>query len=256
MSFSDFFSQFSCSGSKKKEDGNIVQSSVEITEEKPIFIDNKAIEKKDGTADNNADEKPIEMKPEEITVLIDNGHGKETKGKRSPVLPDGRQLLEWKYTRDIAEMVQDGLEQKGVNSVRIVDTDEDVPLGKRAETANAYAKKGKCILISIHCNAAGDGTYWANATGWEVWSTESKNNSDKLAQAFIDVYKSIIPDRKLRGHKEKNLTLLYKCNCPCVLTENFFMDNKGDCEYMLSEGGKRDIADLHVEAVMRYLALN
>lgn len=36
-----------------------------------------------------------------MKILIDNGHGNDTPGKRSP---DGR-LLEWAYTREIADRV-------------------------------------------------------------------------------------------------------------------------------------------------------
>ena len=30
-----------------------------------------------------------------LTVILDNGHGKDTPGKRSPVWTDGAQLFEW-----------------------------------------------------------------------------------------------------------------------------------------------------------------
>ena len=36
-----------------------------------------------------------------ITILLDNGHGNDTPGKRSPIWPDGSQLLEWQFNRDI-----------------------------------------------------------------------------------------------------------------------------------------------------------
>ena len=36
-----------------------------------------------------------------MMILLDNGHGCDTPGKRSPVWPDGRQLLEWEFNRDI-----------------------------------------------------------------------------------------------------------------------------------------------------------
>lgn len=34
-----------------------------------------------------------------MKILIDNGHGKETPGKRSPVWPDGSQLYEYEFNR-------------------------------------------------------------------------------------------------------------------------------------------------------------
>ena len=39
-----------------------------------------------------------------MRILIDNGHGENTPGKRSP---DGK-LKEWAYTRDIADRVITG----------------------------------------------------------------------------------------------------------------------------------------------------
>mgnify|MGYP000817767973 FL=1 len=37
-----------------------------------------------------------------MKILIDNGHGRATAGKRSPVWPDGKQLFEYEFNRDIA----------------------------------------------------------------------------------------------------------------------------------------------------------
>lgn len=188
-----------------------------------------------------------------ILVLLDNGHGSTTPGKKSLVLNNGEQLFEWSYTREITQLIEEKLNELNINCVRIVDTDEDVSLSERSEIANTYTKKQKCIFISVHCNAAGNGKEWSKANGWEIWSTEPDNNSDKLAQCFLDVYPDIFPERKLRGHKEKNFTVIYKTNCPSVLTENFFMDNEEECKFLLSEEGKKKITELHVAAILKYL---
>ena len=50
-----------------------------------------------------------------MKVLIDNGHGVETEGKRSP---DGR-LREYAYTREIADRVMNRLQTEGIESIRI-----------------------------------------------------------------------------------------------------------------------------------------
>ena len=47
-----------------------------------------------------------------MKILIDNGHGQETAGKRSP---DGR-LLEWSYNREIAGLT-DGERLHGLQRV-------------------------------------------------------------------------------------------------------------------------------------------
>ena len=47
-----------------------------------------------------------------MKILIDNGHGRETAGKRSP---DGR-LLEWSYNREIARQVVASLSSLGFDA--------------------------------------------------------------------------------------------------------------------------------------------
>ena len=44
-----------------------------------------------------------------------------------------------------------------------------------------------------------------------------------------------------------------KTYMPAVLTENLFMDNKGNVEFLLSEEGKKTIIDLHVEGIKKYI---
>ena len=59
-----------------------------------------------------------------MKVLIDNGHGVETEGKRSP---DGR-LREYAYTREIADRVMNRLQTEGIESIRIIPEETDVEL--------------------------------------------------------------------------------------------------------------------------------
>lgn len=87
-----------------------------------------------------------------MRILIDNGHGENTPGKRSP---DGK-LREWEYTRRIADMVIIGLRNKGIDAERIVKEMVDIPLSVRCRRANTIYREtgGNAILVSIHCNAA------------------------------------------------------------------------------------------------------
>jgi N-acetylmuramoyl-L-alanine amidase len=181
-----------------------------------------------------------------IMILLDNGHGKETPGKRSPVWKDGTQLFEWEYNRKVVDGIIKKLDEIGIKSVKLVPEDKDISLSERAARANKICQNNTCILISVHCNAGG-------GTGWEVFSTTKKNNSDKLANTFIEVYKESFPDKKCRGHKESDFTVIYKSNCPSVLTENFFMDTESDCKFLMSDEGFNRIVDLHVNAIMKYI---
>lgn len=194
-------------------------------------------------------------------VILDNGHGIETKGKRSPVLPDGSQLLEWKYTREIARQVMEPLRSAGVDCFLLVPGELDVSLKKRAQMVNELATKfgsERTILVSIHCNAAGDGSKWMTARGWEAWTSIGETKADKLADCFYD--EAMRMGFKVRKDmsdgdpdKEDGLYILKHTLCPAVLTENFFMDNMEDCKFMLSEKGREAIAALHVRSITKYL---
>lgn len=191
-----------------------------------------------------------------MKVLIDNGHGENTPGKRSP---DGR-LREWAYTREIADLVVAGLRKKGIDAERIVKEDSDVPLSERCRRANnIYRDTGKkAILVSIHCNAAGSGASWMNAHGWSVFvSNNASLNSKKLAESLAQVAECIpVPVRKpMPGqlYWEQNLAICRDTNCPAVLTENFFQDNKEDVEYLLSREGKQAVVQIHVDGIIKYL---
>mgnify|MGYP002508016692 FL=1 len=195
------------------------------------------------------------MKP--LTVILDAGHGKETQGKRSPKLDNGNQLFEWKFTREVCNKIYCLLQTEGIKCILANTNDVDYKLSERATHINNLFNKEKklghsVIMISVHGNAAGSGD-WKTAHGWEVFTTKGTTNSDKLAKCFCNVFKNIFPNKRLRGHKEENFTIIYKTNCPCVLTENFFYDNKEECELMLSEEGQLKIAELHVEAIKEYI---
>ena len=48
---------------------------------------------------------------------------------------------------------------------------------------------------------------------------------------------------------EEDFYILRKSWCPAVLTENFFMDNHSDLEYLQSRAGKQAVVDTHVEGM-------
>lgn len=193
-----------------------------------------------------------------MKVLIDNGHGENTPGKCSP---DGR-LREWSYTREIADMVVFGLRKRGIDVERIVREDIDVSLAERCRRVNEiYKAEGKkAILISIHCNTAGSGASWMNARGWSVFvsnnaSANSKRLADSLAKAAGELGVNIRKPMPGQLYWEQNLAMCRDTNCPAILTENFFQDNKEDVEYLLSREGKKAIVQIHIDGIIKYLGL-
>lgn len=191
-----------------------------------------------------------------MKVLIDNGHGENTPGKCSP----DRRLMEWAYTREIADMVVTGLRKRGIDAERIVRENMDVSLSERCRRANdIYRATGKkAILVSIHCNAVGNGSVWMNARGWSVFvSPNASANSKRLATCLgsaaqrcgVAIRKQV-PDLM---YWTQSLAMCRDTNCPAVLTENFFQDNKEDVEFLLSSAGKQTVARIHVEGIEAYV---
>lgn len=188
-----------------------------------------------------------------MKILIDNGHGSNTKGKRSP---DGR-LMEYAYTREIAELVVSELLKKGIDAERIVREEVDVPLQERCRRVNQY-KGNEAILVSIHCNAAGSGAEWMAARGWEAWTSIGKTKADALATCLYEAADEAgLKTRKDMTDgdpdKEEGFYILKHTVCPAVLTENLFQDNKEDVAFLLSEDGKQAIVNLHVNGIINFI---
>lgn len=159
-----------------------------------------------------------------MKVLIDNGHGSNTLGKRSP---DGR-LREYAYAREIALRLEMELRKYGIDVERIVKEEVDVPLAERCRRVNEH-KASEAILISIHCNAAGNGSDWMQARGWEAWTSVGKTKADKLATYLYEAAEECLPGMKIRKDmsdgdpdKESGFYILRNTKCPAVLTENLF----------------------------------
>ena len=196
------------------------------------------------------------MKP---IVLLDNGHGKETAEKRSPVWSDGSQLFEWEFNRDIVRRIAEKLEADGIPYRVLVPEETDISLTERARRANEIAKEnnGKAYVLSIHANAGG-------GTGWEVYTSPGQTPSDAIATVFFEeAGREFVPDGwRMRSDysdgdpdKEANFAILTKTTCPAILTENFFMDTEKDCRFIMSEDGRERIANMHVAAIKRVLTL-
>lgn len=190
------------------------------------------------------------------TIILENGHGSQTPGKRSPIWPDGSQLLEWEFNRDIVSRLSEMLVRSGIPYEVLVPEMSDVPLAERCRRANEIYDReaGNCILLSIHGNAGG-------GTGWEAYTTRGETKADGLASLlYEEAEREFARDGwRIRkdfadgdADKESDFYILKHTKAPAVLTENFFMDNERDCRLMLSAEGRDRIARVHFNAIKRY----
>ena len=191
-----------------------------------------------------------------MKILIDNGHGIDTAGKCSP---DGR-LREYKWTREIAQRLSRALTLAGVDAILLVPEDKDMPLNERTRKANAWARKlgaKNCLLVSIHVNAA-PGQGWSIASGWSGWVAPNASKSsrrfarllyDEAEKAGLQGNRSVPTGRYWVG----DFAIVRDTLCPALLTENLFMTNRAEVDYLLSEDGKQTIVDIHLRAIKKYI---
>lgn len=193
-----------------------------------------------------------------MKILIDNGHGKNTPGKRSP---DGK-FREYLYAREIAEAIEGELKFLGLDAERIVTETEDISLAERARRVNEICGRlgaENVVLVSIHCNASKNGE-WGKARGWSAYTSKGKTKSDELAtMLYVEAAKNFAGQTLRKEFSdgdpdwEEGFYVLRKTKCPAVLTENFFMDNEQDLAYILSKEGYEAVVTTHVDAIKKYV---
>lgn len=197
------------------------------------------------------------MEKQKIIPILDNGHGFETPGKRTPEDLNTPIVHEWEFNRDIVHRIKNLCENSGIFLHNLVPEKEDVSLSERCYRVNNICKSNpgkQFFLVSIHANAGG-------GTGWECFTTKGETKSDKIASIFIEEFKKEFGDDfPLRtdysdgdGDKEEQFYILKNTICPAILTENFFMDSRKDVALMTTESGRDRIARFHFEAIKRII---
>lgn len=192
-----------------------------------------------------------------MIVELDNGHGLETLGKRSP---DGM-LIEAVYTREIVAEVFARLNSEGYKAKIVTPETQDIPLKERVRRINAVCDEfgtSNVVSVSVHVNAAKSDGKWHNARGWcSFVGTKTSSNSKRLARILWE--RAI--GNGLKGNRwipnemylQKNLSMCNNPKCPAVLVEVSFMDNKEDMEMMLSENGRERIINTIVQGIKDYI---
>ena len=192
-----------------------------------------------------------------LVVCIDNGHGKNTQGKCSP----DRSLLEWQWTRQVALLLRDLLIEKGIDARLVVTEEKDILLSERCRRINSIARTNRnTIAVSVHVNAAGGNGKWRDARGWSVYvSNNASYDSKRIASMMYDAAsENGVKTRKpsqVQKYWQQDLAICRDTVCPAVLVENFFMDNKEDCEFLKSDNGKKTCAEVMLNGILEYYCI-
>lgn len=198
------------------------------------------------------------MNKQDFILILDNGHGSNTPGKCSP----DRTLREYAWTRIMTDLIARKARAKGIRTEIIVPETTDVPLATRSARANAIARRNglkNCLFISVHINAAGADGRWHDATGFSAWVAQ---NASRNSKTFARLVTAEMKARGLGGNRAPNplgyhtanFAVIRRADCPAVLTENLFQDNRTEVRYLLSPQGQDTIAEAHVAAIEKYIA--
>jgi len=198
--------------------------------------------------------------------IFDPGHGGlvdgkyQTAGKRSPKFSDGRVLFEGVNNRDNVQRIMKAFRENGLECVDVVDSEYDVSLIERVKKANKLSKERKCVYISIHSDANGDGVKWDQASGMSVYTSKGQTKSDIFASIVIDsLQENFLSTIKWRTDKtdgdedkEENFYVLKNTDCPAILCELGFHTNEAETKRMMTLDYKNKIVDAMVASAIKF----
>lgn len=196
-------------------------------------------------------------------VIIDNGHGYDTPGKRSPegllAAPGEVALFEHSFNRDVACRLFNLCRKGGIEYRELVPEAKDISISTRCERANyLHEMYQDAFLVSIHANAGG-------GTGPECFVYENRRSgwvnpeSARIATVFAEEYIRSFPEFKLRKgkgnelFKRANYQIQRETTMPSVLTESGFMDHPVDLAFLISDEGRQRIAQMHFDAIKQVI---
>lgn len=255
------------SGASSSLPDGVPQDAAELPSEDDAWLESEEVDGAEFQATSEQSGRPENQLPEPTIPLtkirkprymwcLDNGHGKRTAGKRSPLFDDRTtRFYEYEFNRDIVKRIQKGLKARGVSFfITVPEIDVDDFLQERVERANNLRTTLPKIFVSVHANAAPAASpeSWALARGIETWYFHGSKSGEKLAAVF---QKHLIAftgfrDRKIKSRPASQFYVLSKTKMPAILTENGFFNHKSEALELMKPAVRQKIADAHVAAIL------
>lgn len=175
-------------------------------------------------------------------IGIDDGHGYQTSGKRTP---DG--YKENIFNEKVKRYLIPELKRNGFNCVDCSPMTSDNSLQDRCNRAN---NANVNIFVSIHANAYGEGS-WNTADGVETYYYPGSTSGKKLATLVqSELLKGTKQDN--RGVKSANFYVLRKTSMPAILVEAGFMTNKREAGLLKSASFQKETAKDICRGICKY----
>ncbi|GAK42129.1 N-acetylmuramoyl-L-alanine amidase [Paenibacillus sp. TCA20] len=196
----------------------------------------------------------------QYVVVLDDGHGMQTIGKRTPIFPAGSGMKsetgnfmhENEFNRAVVKYAKDHLERCGIKVIESAAGDGDVPLATRSWIArNAKAD----VFVSVHANA--NNGKWNSAKGVETYyQTGAGSDSIKLAN-IMQKHLLMGTKQSSRGVKSNSYQVLRETHehMASVLIECGFMDNLEEAKLLIDDNYRRETGKEVAQAICEYLGV-
>ena len=207
-------------------------------------------------------------------VAVDNGHGMNTAGKRTPPLQQdlvingvtvrkaGEVIHEKEWNRAVADRLIIALNRCNVQTLDVAPGLSDVSIASRYTAAN-NAKAD--LFISIHYNALNAIWNWGKSTpqkGYTLMfvSQYASQKTKDFAKVVQDEIARVVPfpnngvasDYAYMGI---NVGVLRNTNMPAILSEYGFMDLWEHAQYMLNPHKQDEAAEAMCKGICKYLGV-
>ena len=206
-------------------------------------------------------------------IGVDDGHGMETAGKRTPPLKSklvfrgktykkGEIIHENDLNENLMEKFIKRCKDLNIDTIQLAPGDSDVSLLARVKRANSNDLD---ILISFHANALEGDKWQSKANGLVVIHHE--NCQSKTKELANSVYKylkdvdwnnnggtkyGVRSDKDISGF---SLYILKNTKAPAILIEYGFMDNWNDIKQMVDEEFQDKCVDATLKGVCEVLGV-
>lgn len=202
-----------------------------------------------------------EVAPKKIKIALDDGHGANTQGKRTPDLLEdlyingklakrkGEHIKENEFNDAVCNLLEKSLTRCGFDTFRSAPENDDVSLSDRKRRI----RDASCdFSISIHYNASSNDGGFDSANG-----ISGKVDNDTPTGFAIDIVQDIlngiaqIKGQRIRGLDEADLAMTNDdaLGCPSCLIECGFMTNLTEMQYMLDTEYQKCVAEAITKAL-------
>jgi len=185
-----------------------------------------------------------------IKIAIDDGHGRETAGKRTPMFSDGTVMRENEFNEGVAKFLCQRLRDCGFEVIYTAPETTDVSLSERVRRANSANANA---FVSIHANAYGSD--WNDANGVETL-VYSKVMPGSQTDAFAqEVHRCLVKKIGLRDRgikRRDDLYVLKNTKMHAILMECGFMTNEKEANFLRQKWFQKNCADGIFEGICHF----